>query len=81
MPQLCERNFQSIATGSLLSPERATLKHHNSDEVMAIEQEDPFSDINVFDLIQTGNELLTDDGHLQDIDIEDSLEEIFVPVL
>ncbi|XP_065088649.1 uncharacterized protein LOC135710100 [Ochlerotatus camptorhynchus] len=81
MAQICERNFQSIATGSLLSPERATLKLHKSDEVMAIEQEDPFSDINMFDLIQTGNELLSNDGHLQDIDIDDSMEEIFVPVL
>lgn len=81
-PLIKERSFQDIVTGSLLSPERPanrpTMRHVETIEVISIDQEDPFRDINVMDLIGTGNEMLSAD---MEVDIEGPDDGIYIPVL
>nr|XP_029721353.1 uncharacterized protein LOC109427320 [Aedes albopictus]XP_029721357.1 uncharacterized protein LOC109427320 [Aedes albopictus] len=81
-PLIKERSFQDIVTGSLLSPERPpnrpTMRHVETVEVISIDQEDPFRDINVMDLIGTGNEMLSAD---MEVDIEGPDDGIYIPVL
>lgn len=74
-----ERSFQDIVSGSLLSPKRtSTTKHNLSDEVVSVEPEDPFRDINVMDLVRAGQELLATD---MDVDIDGPEDGIYIPVL
>ncbi|XP_062563488.1 myoneurin-like isoform X2 [Armigeres subalbatus] len=74
-----ERNFQDIVTGSLLSPERKAIsKSNRPQEVVHVEPDDPFRDIDVVDLIHTGTEMMLSG---MDIDIEEPDHGIYIPAL
>ncbi|XP_058824942.1 uncharacterized protein LOC131685316 [Topomyia yanbarensis] len=71
-----ERNFQDIATSSLLSPIRESTRTLTAVlEPIAVDEEDPFANLNVLDLIPVGDEMLPDK-----MDIENS-REIFLPIV
>ncbi|XP_058454835.1 uncharacterized protein LOC131432523 [Malaya genurostris] len=73
-----QRNFQDIATGSLLSPKRAPAARTvpPSAEPIVMDEEDPFASLNVLDLIQVEDEILP-----QRMVIGDLSEEIFLPIV